>query len=62
MTLMSDAKFEEELTLGSKNGMWNLVDFNASTGKSKNFHFDVSFKLEPVKWKAVLLTTLVLQD
>ena len=43
MTLKSDAKFEEKLTLGSKNGMRNLVNFNASSGKSKNLHFDVLF-------------------
>ena len=41
MTLMSDAKFEEKLTLGSKNDMRNLVNLNASSGKSKNLHFDV---------------------
>ena len=41
MTLMSDAKFEEKLTLGSKNDMRNLVDFNASSAKSENLHFDV---------------------
>ena len=41
MTLKSDAKFEEKLTLGSKNDMRNLMNFNASSGKSKNLHFDV---------------------
>ena len=41
MTLKSDAKFEEKLTLGSKNDMRNLVNFNASSGKSENLHFDV---------------------
>ena len=41
MTLKSDAKFEEKLTLGSKNGIKNLVNFNASSGKSENLHFDV---------------------
>ena len=41
MTLNSDAKFEEKLTLGSKNNMRNLVNFNASSGKSENLHFDV---------------------
>ena len=40
MTLKSDAKVEEKLTLGSKNNMRNLVDLNASSGKSKNLHFD----------------------
>ena len=41
MTLKIDAKFEEKLTLGSKNDMRNLVNFNASGGKSGNLHFDV---------------------
>ena len=39
MTLKSDAKFEEKLTLGSKNDMRNLVNFNVSSGKSEHFHF-----------------------
>ena len=33
--------FEEKLTLRSKNYMRNLVNLNASTGKSENLHFDV---------------------
>ena len=41
MTLNSDAKFEEKLTLGSKNDMRNLGNFNANSGKSENLHFDV---------------------
>ena len=41
MTLKSDAKVEEKLTLGSKNDMRNLVNFNESRGKSENLHFDV---------------------
>ena len=41
MTLKRDAKFEEKLTLGSKNDMRNLVNFNVSSGKSGNLHFDV---------------------
>ena len=41
MTLISDAKFEEKLTLGSKNDIKNLMNFNASSGKSVNLHFDV---------------------
>ena len=41
MTLMSDAKFEEKLTLCPKNDMKNLVNFNSSSGKSGNLHFDV---------------------
>ena len=35
------AKFEEKLALGFKNDMTNLVNFNASSGKSENLHFDV---------------------
>ena len=41
MTLRSDAKFEEKLTLVSKNDMRNLTNFNAASGKSENLHFDV---------------------
>ena len=41
MALESDAKFEEKLNFGSKNDLRNLVNFNASTGKSENLHFDV---------------------
>ena len=40
MKLNSGAKFEEKLTYGSKNDMRNLVNFNASSRKSKNLHFD----------------------
>ena len=39
MILASDAKFEEKLAHGFKNDMKNLVNFNASSGKS--LHFDV---------------------
>ena len=39
--MKSDVKFEETLTLGSKNDMRNLVNFNASSGKSENLHSDV---------------------
>ena len=37
MILKSDVKFEE----GFKNDMRNLVNFNVSSGKSGNLHFDV---------------------
>ena len=49
MTLKSDAKFEEKLTLGSKNDMRNLVNFNAYNGKPENMHFDVL--LLPIAYK-----------
>ena len=41
MGVESDAKFEEKLALGFKNDMMNLVNFNASSVKSENLHFDV---------------------
>ena len=41
MTLRTDAKFEEKLALVSKNDMRNLINFNATSGKSENLHFDV---------------------
>ena len=41
MTLKSDAKFEEKLKQEKKNDMRNLVNFNASSGKYENLHFDV---------------------
>ena len=34
------SKFEEKLTLGSKNDMRNLVNFNVSSDKSANLLFD----------------------
>ena len=41
MKLKSDTKFGEKLTLASKNGMRNLRNSNASSGKFENLHFDV---------------------
>ena len=41
MTLKSGAKFEEKMTLASKNDMSKLVNFNVSSGSSGNLHFDV---------------------
>ena len=35
------AKFEEKLTLGSKNDMRNLMNFDVGSGKSENLHFDM---------------------
>ena len=37
ITLKSVAKFEEKLTLDSRNAMRNLVNFNVSSGKSESF-------------------------
>ena len=41
MTLNGDVKFDEKLTLGSKKDMKNFVNFNVSSGRSGNLHFDV---------------------
>ena len=41
MTLKSGVKFKENLACGFKNSMMNVVNFNASSGKSENLHFDV---------------------
>ena len=41
MTLKSDAKFEEKLSVDSKNDIRNLVNFNVSSGKSENLHLGV---------------------
>ena len=40
MTLKSDPNCEEKFTFSLKNEMRNLVNFNASSGKSENVHFD----------------------
>ena len=37
MTTKIDAKFEQKLTIGSKNDMRNLVNFHTTTQNSKNF-------------------------
>ena len=50
MTLKSDAKFEKKLTLDFKNDMKNLVNFNVSSGKSENLHFDAVLLL-PIVYK-----------
>ena len=40
ITLKSDPNFLAKLTFCLKNGMGNLVNLNASNGKSENLHFD----------------------
>ena len=59
VTLKIDVKFEEKLTLGSKNDMKKWVNFNATSGKSKNLHLDVLllskvYFLEPKKYRGVM--------
>ena len=48
MTLKRDPNFEEKLTFCWKNDMRNLVNFNSSSGKSENLHFDRIFLLKEV--------------
>ena len=43
MTLESDPNFEEVPQLLLKNDMRNLVNFNSSSVKSENLHFDGIF-------------------
>ena len=40
MILNGDAIFNESLTGGLKNNVTNLVNFNGSSPKSQNLHFD----------------------
>ena len=40
MTLEKGPNSEEKLTFCLKNDIRNLVNFNASSGKSENLHFD----------------------
>ena len=40
MTEKNDAKFQGKLTCGLKNGLRNLFNFQVSSGKSGNLHFD----------------------
>ena len=62
MALMSDAKFEEKLALGCNNDMLNLVNFNASSGKSENLRFDVLLLLIGYKVSAVMCSRVISHD
>ena len=59
MTLKSDAEFQENLALSSKNDMRNLVNFNASSGKSGNLLFHVlllpiDIKFQPKNYSGII--------
>ena len=43
MTLKSDPNLEEKLTFCLKNNLKNFGEFNASSGKCENLHFDGVF-------------------
>ena len=55
MTLKSNTKFEEKQTLVSKNDMKSLVNFNESSGKSKNLQLDVQLLSTAYKVSALKL-------
>ena len=50
--LKSDARFEEKLTLGSKNDMRSLVNLDESSDKSENLHIDALLFLVTYKVSA----------
>ena len=57
--MKSDVKFEEKLTLDSKNDIRNLINFNVSSGRSENLHFHVlllskNITIEPKKYRGVM--------
>ena len=53
-------KIEEKLTLGPKNDMRNLVNFNVTSGKSESLHFDVLlFSITQVSAKKVQKNSLM---
>ena len=61
MTLKGDAKLKGKLTLGSKNHIRNLVNFNASSGKSENLHFallSIAYKAQIKSTEETSLMTL----
>ena len=43
MTLKSDPKIKEKLTFSLKSDMRNLMNFNLSSEKPENLHFDEIF-------------------
>ena len=66
LALKSDPKLKEKLTLGSKNGMRNLVNFHPATQKSKNLtsmgYFcpnSMGFELKKKFWKSLKNCTLM---
>ena len=62
MTLKIDSKFEGKLTRGFKNDMRNLVNFNASSGKSENLHLDVLLLSIAYKVSAKMYRRIISHD
>ena len=57
MTLKSDPNFIEKLTFCLKNDMRNLMNFNSSSGKSENLHFDEIFLSKVCNVSAKIIQT-----
>ena len=58
MTLKSDPKFKEKITLCLKNDMRNLINFNSSSEKSENLHFDGIFLSKVRNVSAKIIQTI----
>ena len=61
MSLKSDGKFEEKLTLGSKTDIRNLVNFHVSNSRSENLYFDglllsIAYKVSAKKLQNYFMT------
>ena len=63
MTLKSDPKFKEKLTFCLKNDMRNLMNFNLSSEKSENLHFDGIFLSKVCDvWDKIIQTSCVVKN
>ena len=52
-------RFEEKLTLSSKNDIRNLVNFNVTSGKCESFHFamlffPIAYKVSAKKYRIII--------
>ena len=60
MTLLkSDGKFGRKLTIGSKNDVRNLVNFNVSSGKPENLDLNllllsIAYKVSAKKYRRII--------
>ena len=63
MTLNSDPKFKEKLTFCLKNDIRNLMNFNSSSEKSKNLHFDGIFLSKVCNvWAKIIKSSCVMKN
>ena len=60
---MSDPKFKEKLVFCLKNDMINSMNFNSSSEKSKDLHFDgVSFSKVCNVWAKIIYMICVVKN